>query len=58
MKRTPLFLLLCLALLFFSLFHLEPSNAESESSNEVPGHKSFSAQTKLFYMLVALESVF
>src|SRR5215213_10316450 len=33
MKRTPLLFLLCLALLSFSLFHLEPSNAESESSS-------------------------
>src|SRR5829696_3803740 len=44
MKRTPLFFLLCLALVCFSLFHLEPSNAESESSSAVPTHESFSAQ--------------
>jgi hypothetical protein len=44
MKRTPLLFLLCLALLLFSLFHLEPSNAKNESSGAVPAHESFSAQ--------------
>src|SRR5215204_789848 len=44
MKRTPLLFLLCLALVFFSLFHLEPSKAESESSSAVLVNETFSQQ--------------
>ena len=47
MKRTPLLFLLCLALLFFSLFHLEPSNAESESSSAVLVHETPSQQEEV-----------
>src|SRR5215207_303834 len=44
MKRTPLFFLLCLAFVCFSLFHLEPSNAESESSSAVLVNETLSQQ--------------
>ena len=36
MKRTPLFFLLCLTLLSFSLFHFQTSNAKNESSVKSP----------------------
>src|ERR1051325_3980023 len=36
MKRTPLFFLLCLTLLSFSLFHFQSSNAKNESSVKSP----------------------
>jgi len=42
MKRTPLLFLLCVALLVFTLFHLDPSHAESESSSAVLVHETFS----------------
>src|ERR1041385_251634 len=44
MKRTPRLFLLCLALLFLSLSHFEPSSAKNESSSAVPIQESMSQQ--------------
>ena len=45
MKRTPLLFLLCLFLLFLSLFHFQSSNAKNEASNAVLVHENVAQES-------------